>query len=228
MERRSSLAVKGSSLISQIPLKLEVFEPHSLRYLVPHSGVADALPIFERCLADLENDSNVFRSIFLYGPQGSGKTHLTRGYQELALTRGIQSVSVFDTDLLVTPETVRSFIDATEQARNSGGLIIAEGRELPTERGDLTPHITSRLLAGYSVRIGYPMEEELKPLLLSILERRSLRLPEHSVQHLLKLLPTNPLSMERIIRAIDELALSEQRKVGRGLILKALERASGA
>lgn len=201
--------------MGQLPLKLSVPEQYSLSYFVPHSGISEAIEVFERCAYDLMKDRSLFRLVFLYGPIGAGKTHLLKGYLKKAAEQGIpeELLQPFNLDELKDLEGVRRFIDAVESARSNGGLIAVEGEVLPSGEGDLDPHVRSRLLSGYSVRVRYPMETELHPLLLSILERRNLRIPEHSLQYLLRWLPANPLSLTRIIQAVDELALGERRRI---------------
>jgi chromosomal replication initiation ATPase DnaA len=207
----------------QLLLRLELDNPLSQLFFVPHSGVSEAMSVFERSVEDLlGEDPRCFRLIFLYGAKGTGKSHLISAYREKLEQAGYGKVSTFSLEKLCDAQSVRAFIDRVETGRIEGGFVIVEGESLPADQDDLTPHVRSRLLSGYAVRIGYPSEEELKPLLLSILERKNLRLPDHSLKALLRILPANPLSMERIVAAVDELALTERKKVNRGVIAEAL------
>ncbi len=213
----------------QLSLNLSVADPFSLQFFVPHSGVSEAIEVLEQSLNDLCADDKAFRILFLYGASGTGKSHLLQGYLEKAKALGIapQKLHIFRTGDLNSDDEVRAFIDCVERARSKGGLVGIEGAALPSEGGALEPHVRSRLLSGYSVRVCYPQEVELRPLVLALLERRSLRLPEHSIEHLMRWLPANPLSFERIIRSIDELSLGEQRRISRGVLAEVLKGSAG-
>jgi DnaA family protein len=195
-------------------------DEYSDAYFVPHSGMADALEVLEKIRTDWSAGESVFRSFFVYGELGTGKSHLLAVCRERLEKQGAQ-VSLFDADSLVTPERVRSFIDAVEQSKVNGGIILIEGRELnsPLECSEeLKPHVKSRILGGYTVRVTNPPETELKPLVMALLEKRGLRFSDYSVDQLIRNLPRSALSFARIIEAIDEFSLSERRRINNGVI----------
>ena len=66
-------------------------------------------------------------------------------------------------------------------------------------------------------------EEELSPILNSLLERKNMKLSERSVAYLLRRLPREPLSFDAIFARINELSLEESRPAGLGVIRELID-----
>ena len=222
-------------MMKQLTIPLPPPTPYSLRYFVPHSGVADAYQHLERCIADVLGASVAFHIVVLYGARGTGKTHLIRGFSEKAaacggenpepgaVTQGDSRIAAFDLRELVRGDSedesrVAAFVSQYEQRKREGGLVLVEAAALPSAPGEMNPHLKSRLFAGSQVGLSYPREDELRPLLLSLCERKNLKLNAQSVDYLLRRIPLNPLSFDNILSAVSDFSLSEGRPAGRGLI----------
>jgi chromosomal replication initiation ATPase DnaA len=185
--------------------------------------MADAIDVLEKVVSDLQEDSSGYRSVFIYGPAGSGKTHLLSIYQNRLQEMGIQ-VSSFNAKNLVTSDAVSAFVSTVEQYKQSSGVVFIEGESLTALGTDsLAAHVNSRLLGGYAVKVCQPMESELKPLVLALLERRGLRLGENSIDQLIKKLPANAMTFSNIIQGIDEVSLGQLRRINKGVIADALK-----
>lgn len=207
----------------QLSLSLATPEPYSSSYFVPHSGMADAIEVLDKVLEDVSQDVKIYRSVFVYGAPGSGKTHLLTIYLKRleALNRNVE---LFDCDKLTTAETVSAFVSSVEQLKLSGGVALIEGSSLAVcEIEDLAPHVNSRVLGGYAIKISQPQENELKPLILAILERRGLRFSDYSIEQLIRNLPAQTTTFNNIIQAIDEVSLREKQRITRGVITKTLK-----
>lgn len=210
--------------MTQLTFHLAPVEPYSLSYFVPHSGVTEAYELLEHAIAEVSEGG--FRLVFLYGSSGTGKTHLLYGFRKRAEEQGIdpERICVCSLEQLLKnkSESIGEFVKTYDRLKSEGGLILVEARDIFHPTDDLDKHLSSRLLAGYSVKVGYPREEELRPLLLSLLERKNLKLTDYSLNYLLRWLPLDPLSLDRILTAINDLSLSNSRKVGQGLIREVL------
>ncbi|MCB0323389.1 MAG: hypothetical protein KDD69_07435 [Bdellovibrionales bacterium] len=212
---------------SQLNFDLQPAQPFSLSYFVPHSGVVQAYTLLENTVERLAADQDGFNAIYLYGPSGSGKRHLAFGFQERAAAKGIPNdafriVLLPKDPALVTDDFVREVIGSFEQCRARGGLFLAVGEHAPKAISS-NPHLTSRLLSGSVTRLQYPQEEELRPLLASLSERRNLRLSQRSLDYLVRRIPSDPLSFDRIFDKISQISLAEGRPAKLGVVRQALE-----
>jgi len=207
----------------QLSLSLETSEPFSSHFFVPHSGMSDALEVLEKVVEDLKEEQVAYRSVFVYGDSGCGKSHLLSIYHKQLVALNI-NVSLFSCDQLVTAQSVGAFVDTVERLKLSGGVVLIEGRSLAVcESGDLAPHVNSRVLGGYAVKVSQPLENELKPLVLALLERRGLRFTDYSIDQLIRNLPAQTTTFNSIIQAIDEVSLREKQRITRGVISKTIK-----
>lgn len=190
-------------------------DPFSLRYFVVHSGVALAYAELEQACTQLIKDPSLFRLFYIHGPRGSGKTHLAYGFESFMLEQSFPRthIQVYDLQPLPDSSLVSEIVAEYERIKRDGGLLVITSQSDPH---DITknPHLQSRLLAGNIAALGSPTEDELKPLLLSLLERRNLILNEKSLEYLLRRLPVDPLSFDNIFARLDELSLTEGRSPG--------------
>ena len=211
----------------QLVLPLQVSNPHSLEYFVPHSGVAEALALLHHGLNSVCVDPSSFRLCALFGPKGVGKSHLLRAFHSEALRCGLptEKLVIFDsTELeegcaLGGADWASHFIDRYERLRGDGGLLLLASRLAPEELSD-NPHLRSRFLAGSKSLLQLPREEELLPVLKSLFERRNLRVSDFSLEYLINRLPSDPLSFDAIVAKIDRFSWENGLPATQGAIRK--------
>lgn len=200
-----------------LPFTLDAaFKPETF---VVHKGVEPALAKLRQAYADFCGEQN-FIFVFISGDKGSGKTHLLNFFlSELqAENSELNDVHVFD-DPFVGVEgddltsRVAEFVGTYEALKAARGLLILAAGELPE-----TGHLLSRIAMSFPTEITIPKEEELFELVIAMLDRRGLRLPEENIKFLLERLPANLLSLANILSKIDELALATQRPINRQLL----------
>ena len=216
----------------QLSFQLRPVEPYGMEYFVPHRGVVQAVAVLDQALGDVAAAPENFRMVFLWGPPGSGKTHLCEAYHAAALKRGLAPHKIRLVDLeerLVDSRVsdndesaVAEFVACYEQLRASGGMLIVCARRAPAEVSS-NPHLKSRILAAASCELAYPLEEELPPLLSSLLSRHNLKLSPRSQTYLLRRLPLAPLSFDNIFARISELSFSQSKPAGLGLVRESVE-----
>ncbi len=205
---------------AQLGLDLTPKKKFSLDYLVPHSGIVSAVGMLEQVHDELVSDSTVFRSIFLSGPSGVGKSHVAEAYAE-RLRRALDSYScctIFDVEPeQVTDAWIRGFISEYERHKREGGLLVLLSRHSPDQL-TTNDHVVSRISTIRRVDLAYPNEQELRPLLSSLSERRNLRLSVRNMDYLIRRLPLNPLSFDTIFANIDQLCISQGKSARLGVI----------
>ncbi|MFN8389724.1 MAG: hypothetical protein U0136_05490 [Bdellovibrionota bacterium] len=224
MDRRVSDGGSADGKVQQLRIPLEARSPFSAAYFVTHSGVSGALNALDHALVTTSEGSSEFFPFLLIAPAGFGKTHLLSLLGERANELGLSSerYQYFD-DPLGAPAAeedavARSFIAAYERMKSSGGVLVFAARERPTN-----PHIDSRLAFAVPLALELPKEEEMRPLVESLLERKNLRFGEANISYLLQRLPADPLSLSHIFAKIDELCLAEGRHAGRAVLREVLD-----
>lgn len=209
--------------MEQLGLSLEPLEPYSWRYFVTHSGVATAVSYLEDAVAGLREDAGRFCFVYACGPAGSGKRHLCQGFAQRAVEAGVPEDNVATVAFSDTPDEneIARFVAIYERIKASGGLLFVTAEQDANGLSD-NPHLSSRVRSAQAFRLLPPQEEELYPLLVSILERRNLKLSEKNVQFLLSRLPRNTLSFAAISAKINEISLTHGKPARFGLLREVL------
>ena len=212
-------------VVEQIPLSLKALSHYSAEYFVPHSGVAESLLLLEESLEQVANDDAFFQPIYLSGVAGVGKSHLLAVVLEKARAMGIRPEKIFlREEVAEGPRDeagVGEIVSAYETKKTQGGLFILSSRVSPHLFSN-NPHLTSRVLSSVILELKPPSIEELRPTLVSLLERRNLRLSDRAIEYILRRVPTNPLSLWGILARIDDRALREGRAVSLNFIREIL------
>ncbi|MDD2942618.1 MAG: hypothetical protein PHC51_06585 [bacterium] len=202
---------------SQLGLKLSPENPLDAEFFVPHSGTITATELLETLFELCASRQKQFVFAYIYGPQGTGKSHLIAtfieqcksvrpqaGYIEISTMR--LPVIASESNTQAIEEWVPHFVSEYQRLLTQGGMLILEA-ECPPSTSSTNPHLRSRLLAACTAQVTYPSPQELHPLICSISERNNLKLSEKNLEYLLKRLPLRPLSFERIFARLFELSL---------------------
>ena len=212
----------------QVPLPIQTRDPYSERFLIRHSGNIAAFTELESHLEMHRQSPETFSCLYLFGPAGSGKTHLAEVFREKARS----SVPQVPFELFEVPEGVDAdhddeswaapIVSTYERMKSGGGILIFLSRVAP---GDATsnPHVSSRLLAGRVLELGFPQESEFRAVIDSLIERHNMKLSDYSVDYMLRRLPRKPLSFDSIFARISEFSLAESKPPGLGVIRSVIE-----
>lgn len=199
----------------QLIFRLEPKEPYSLQYFVAHSGVTQAIAVCEQAIASAMENQEAFSFVYLYGPEGSGKTHLVQGMVEAAERRGLgkEKVSFYDlsscnfsSEVAGEDSSISQFVSDYEGQKQRGGVFFVLARQAPQDLAT-NPHLLSRLLSGVVIQVHYPREDEIEALVASLLERKNLKLSRKTLSYLFRRLPRDPLSFVNILGKISEFSL---------------------
>lgn len=158
-------------------------------YFVVHSGVRAALD-------QLQQTAEV--GFLLSGADGSGKSHFL-GYIAHAFPNRFLTFDWSNCDTMTdheADERIRGFVAAFEDRKKGGREILLVD---PLD----SPHVSSRLSHLSAISISLPRDEEILPLVSSILERRNIRLERSKLERLVARLPANPLSLTEILTKIE-------------------------
>ncbi len=144
--------------------------------------------------------------VCIYGPPGSGKTHLLA-------QAAIQGVKVWD-DLESLPSTNQASLFHTLQAAlQSGPRVVVSSRQPVAQLSNLLPDVQSRLLLAPQLELGLPDDAELRALLAAWALQRQLNLPGAVVDYILARAGRSPAVLQQLLAQLDGLSLAQKRSI---------------
>lgn len=205
---------------SQLPLAFEAKRSYARDDFVPGIANEEALALIEAWPAWPG------RVCAVWGPQGSGKTHLAEIWraQAQATALPVRELSVETVaDLAGGQGYVIDDADAVEGGaalfhllnfvNQSGGFLLMTGAEPPQRWRTQVPDLHSRLTAVPGVALQAPDEALIARVLLKLFGDRQLKLPEALIDYLVPRLRRSFADAERIVVLIDTLALQQKRNI---------------
>ena len=179
----------------------------------------------------------------LYGPSGSGKSHLATVWQRRADAAVISAaaleevdpaalvalgpVAVEDLDTVpATPGRDRALFALIERA---GAVpVLFTGREPPKAWPVALPDLASRFSALLSFPLWAPDDTLLAALAAKLFRDRQLAVPEAVIQRIIRFVERSPAAIRDFVARADEKALSEGRPVNLALVRELLAADGGA
>jgi chromosomal replication initiation ATPase DnaA len=170
------------------------------------------------------------------GPQGSGKSHLANVWR-LRSAAAIVSAGALDDSAvaalanggsLVVEDLDRGIADEKalfhllNRARENKLSVLLTSRVPPGEQEFRIPDLRSRLRALPIVEVAPPDEALLKAVLVKLFADRQLNVDPPVIDYLSLRMERSMAAANRIVAAVDRLALAKQRKVTRPLASEAL------
>ena len=177
------------------------------------------------------------RFVFLWGPHGSGKTHLLRGFAEAAKAEraaayvpasntdwaragALEAAAVDDVARLDEPGQVALF-DLCNRLRASGGALAASGDAPPAQLA-LRPDLRSRLASGIVIQLHSLTDAEKAAALREHAAGRGMALAEDLIRHLLTHFNRDMGTQIAMLDALDKASLERKRPITLPLLKDAL------
>ncbi len=174
-------------------------------------------------------------ALALYGPAGSGKTHLLHIWCEVSEGRLIQGpdldletahalaggpVAIDRADALTDPEPLFHLYN---MQRDAGSHLLLAARTPPARWTHGLPDLASRLATAPAARIGEPDDTLLSALILKYANDRQLDLTPSAFSYLLPRMERSFAGVQDIVRRLDRAALGQQRRqVSRDMVIAVL------
>lgn len=161
------------------------------------------------------------RFIYLWGPEGSGKTHLLQACKRSAEETKLPLHIADDVHNLNEDAQITLF-DQFNQLRATGGILIASGIAAPTQMG-LRDDLATRLAWGLVYQL-HPLTDEEKAIALRThAKERGMKLPDEVVDYCLRYLRRDLPTLMAVLDALDEWSLTEKKPVTVPLLKKLLQ-----
>jgi chromosomal replication initiation ATPase DnaA len=205
---------------SQIPFPFDAKRSFAREDFVPGATNEAALAFVDRW------PSWPSRACALWGPKGSGKTHLAQIWRgasgalpiaagELTneVVAGLAAGGAFlldDADQVVGGAGLFHLINFVHQ---TSGWLLMTGQDAPPRWPTRVPDLHSRLTAVPGSALEAPDEALLARVLLKLFADRQLKLPEALIGYLAPRLERSFAEAERIVVLIDQLALQQKRNI---------------
>ena len=168
--------------------------------------------------------------VYLWGPTGSGKTHLTQAVMGSFLADGVPCASfgadvaapwtaaehcaivVIDDCERLGPEQQHCAFSLFVQAASMAATIVAAGRVPPVDL-NLREDLRSRLGWGHVMAVQPLSEHEARAELRREADRRGMLLSDEVMQYLLTRFARDLKSLFDLLNRLDEFSMAEQRGV---------------
>lgn len=162
------------------------------------------------------------RMVYLWGPPGSGKSHLARALSAVA---GSHIEVVDDADHLDRDQQVELFHRFNQLMARPGAALVAFG-EVPPQRLDLLPDLASRLAWGVVFALKPLDDDDLADALGAAARRRGFALGDDLIRYLLRHARRDMGSLSAIVARLDRASLATGRPMTVALLREVLD--SGA
>ncbi len=210
----------------QLILDLKPKDPFSPSYFVPHSGVIEAMALFEKMLEDLFLNPSSFKTLYIYGKSGSGKTHLLNYFlKSKNLEESSINIKLIELKDSLKEDEVFNIVSSYDLIKSSGGLLVFTSRVEPHKLTS-NPHALSRFLTASIVSILRPKEEELEMIFRSFMQRRNLEISKPGLKYLLNRIPNNFTSFSDILDLIYKTCFSKNVPAKRAVIKDVIKKKS--
>ncbi|HZV98467.1 MAG TPA: DnaA/Hda family protein [Methylophilaceae bacterium] len=164
----------------------------------------------------LQGQSDV-RFIYLWGEEGSGKSHLLSACKAL----NPQIFCADDVHLLAEDAQIDLF-NIYNRLRESGGTLIATGITAPTQM-NLRDDLATRLAWGLTYQLHPLNDEEKAQALRNHAQAKGMRLPDEVLDYCLRYLRRDLPTLMATINALDEWSLTYKRPVTLPLLRQLLQ-----
>lgn len=151
------------------------------------------------------------RFIYLWGPAGSGKTHLLQACASAARLQDVPLIIADDVHTLSEDDQIALF-DAFNQLRAGGGTLISSGIASPMQMG-LRDDLATRLAWGLVYQLHPLSDTEKAEALRQHAAERGMKLPDEVLDYCLRHLRRDLPTLMATLDALDEWSLTYKRPV---------------
>ena len=164
--------------------------------------------------------------LYVYGPKGSGKTHLGFIFKEIMNANFIQDIKkshlssvkkgnsyILDNFELKTKIDEEMLMHFFNESYSGSGSIIILSKIPPSKVQYALPDLNSRIKSFLSAKISLPDDEVLYSILVKELDQRKLNLSDNLCFYIIKRITRNYESIVKLVKELDRISLEKKRKL---------------
>lgn len=202
--------------MKQLLLDIQPAPAPSLENFVPGRNTEALYHLLQAATGHAET-----RFITLWGPGGSGKTHLLAACADLAKQHGTELIIADDVQTLDDAAQIDLF-NTYNRLRASSGVLIASGDAAPMQMG-LRDDLATRLSWGLVYQLHPLTDEEKAQALMAHAAERGMKLPDEVVDYCLRHLRRDLRTLMATLDALDRWSLTAKRPVTLPLLRQLLQ-----
>jgi len=202
--------------LKQLLLDIQPLAPATLDNFIAGSN-AEALHSLKMLLSGTAD----INFIYLWGVDGSGKSHLLQACKRLAAERDLP-LQVTDNVHTLDEEAQIDLFNRFNQLRASGGMLVTSGNAAPTQMG-LRDDLATRLAWGLVYQLHPLTDEEKAQALKTHAKERGMKLPDEVVDYCLRYLRRDLPTLMAVLNALDKWSLTEKKPVTVPMLKKLLQ-----
>ena len=192
-------------MMSQYSLSYRQAEDYSAENYFVSASNEEAYRLMERW-----PDWGAAYGLYVYGEEGSGKTHLAELWRRK--TDGDPKHVVID-GLEQQVENEAMLFHQLNNIQQQGGTVFCTARTLPMDIGFKTRDVQSRLMGMLQVKIQAPDEALLAMLLTKHFADRQLKVAPEVIDYAVPRMERSYRMANRLIEALDNYALENRREI---------------
>lgn len=155
-------------------------------------------------------------ALYIYGPAGSGKTHLVSIWKSMAGS-GANVIEDVESIAGSRPQEETLFHLYNRVRQNPGSILLTGLKPLPLVKFAI-PDLASRLRSCPQVAIGLPDEDLLRALLVKLFSDRQMRIDVGVIEYCITRMERSFCAARDLVTRLDQLSLTEKRPVTINLV----------
>lgn len=163
----------------------------------------------------IAKDAGLFQHIYLWGPEGSGKSHLLQALRA-------QCIEIQDDVDQLSPEAQIGLFNRFNRLKAEQGLLVTAGRYAPSQMG-LRDDLATRLAWGLVYQLHPLSDEDKANALRRHAQERGMHLPKDVVDYCFKFLRRDLPSLMAVLQALDEWSLTQKKPINVPMLKKLLQ-----
>ena len=183
-------------------------------------------------------DWNGGHCLILYGSQGCGKTHLSHVWQKMTSAQiikldDLQSFDFANSEnfLIIIEDVLKGLENNDNQEKllhiynwvlEQGGYLLLTSTAHPKKWKIDLADLSSRMLATNAVKIKDPDDELLKAIIVKQFADRQVSISEKVLNYIMKNTERSFAAVRKLVSKIDEISMTEKKKITTAIVKKAL------